>query len=266
LLFTMVIQVITSILHEIIRLTMMRYFFSAFLLLLAASSIHGQSERKFEKPDYATIERLTKDISAAAYYPKLFSRYQHNDTTLTDRDFMLLYYGYFFQSGYKQSGVRSAIEDSVNAINNKGSGMTTYEMKRMIRLTQRELKRSPFDLEYINALCNMQQMLGNNDSLIIYLYKLKMIARTLCASGDGLTEPTAIHVLMVSDEYSILHLLGFDFDGIKSRTAGYCDYLKVKKNNDGIDGFYFDVSEIQAMQHKTGKAGEKSQKGLTGKR
>jgi len=68
--------------------------------------------------------------------------------------------------------------------------------------------------------------------------------QVILASGDGMSETTAFHVLNVSHEYDILNILGYEFSGNQKLTEGKCDYLSLKDNNDQVHGLYFDVKQI----------------------
>jgi hypothetical protein len=226
---------------------MLRHCFPLALFLLFALSVKAQNEKKYIKPDYTAIERSAKDKALKTYYPRLFDRYQHNDTTLSDNDFRILYYGYYFQAKPHPKSNVAAYEDSIKLLEHKEE-LTADEMKKMVRFTKEDLEYSPYDIENLHRLCNFYQMLDVNDSVGLYLYKMKMIARTVFSTGDGASAQSAIHVISVNDEYSVLHLLGYEFNG-QTHLANNYDFLSVKKNMDGITGLYFDITHVYAQKH-----------------
>lgn len=233
-------------------------FFVLFSQLVAAQEDASQ----FDKPDYANIEKITKDKAFQSYYPKLYKRYQSFDTTLTERDFYLLYYGYFFQDEYA-SFHSSPYRDSIDILFKKDKH-TDVDKKNAIRYTLADMANQPYNLRNLNMLCELYKSINQFDTAELYFFRIRHLAAVIFSTGDGRTEATAMHVLQVNDEYSILDMLGFEFAGSQSVTQQQCDYLKVLKNEDRVDGFYFDVSQI--FKGYTKSMGLKNSKRKTNKK
>jgi hypothetical protein len=212
-------------------------------VLCFGSAVYAQNKKGPERPDYKNIERITKDKSSPSYYPKLFKRYEANDATLTMDDYRMLYYGFFFQEGYRPSGSSSKYSDSLKAIFKK-QDITDADRKNAIRYTLDDLKTSPFSLKDIYRLYNLYEMFKDEKNTAIYLRKLEMLAGAISSTGDAKTDTTALHILSIEDEYTVISLLGYEFSGSQSRTQNGCEYLLLKKNDDGIEGLYFDVKQI----------------------
>ena len=235
-------------------------------LICIALNVCAQNDRKYVKPDYAKIEQITKDPKQKTYYPKLYKRYESNDASLTVDDYFLLYYGSFFQDKYKGSiaaGIK--YDDSVKAIFDKGE-LTNDDRKKLVRYTTQQLKSAPFEIRFLDRMYSLYKMLGDTANSIIYEVKLEMIAKTVFSTGDGNTDTTGIHVISVSDEYSIINLLGLKFGGSQSLTEHGCDYLTLQPNDDHLEGIYFDVTQIfkeydkvfsSHRKHKGSKKGKK---------
>jgi hypothetical protein len=49
-------------------------------------------------------------------------------------------------------------------------------------------------------------------------------------------------VINVGNEYTMLNWMDLESAGMQSLTAMQCDRLKVKKNDEGIEAVYFNVS------------------------
>ncbi|MCD6011394.1 MAG: hypothetical protein K0Q79_1256 [Flavipsychrobacter sp.] len=219
------------------------------LVLCFGSAVYAQNKKGFEKPDYKNIERITKDKSSPSYYPKLMKRYEANDVTLTADDHRLLYYGFFFQPGYRPSGSSSKYNDSLKAIFKK-QDITDADRRNAIRYTLDDLKTSPFSLKDIYRLYNLYELFKDEKNTAIYLYKLEKLAQAISSTGDAMTDTTGLHILSIEDEYTVISLLGYEFSGSQSRTPNGCEYLLLRKNEDGIEGLYFDVKQILAMSKK----------------
>lgn len=101
----------------------------------------------------------------------------------------------------------------------------------------------PFNIEhiYLNAVANYN--LGENIESQKWIFKYDKLISTILASGDGLTEKTAMIVIKVSDEYSILSALELEVlsQSLTNKKNKNYDYLELKENEMGLEGLYFDV-------------------------
>ncbi len=66
----------------------------------------------------------------------------------------------------------------------------------------------------------------------------------IISTGDGRSAQTAFSVIYVQDEYELLEVLGFEFDGNQHLLEGGFDMLELKVNPAGIDALFFDVSRL----------------------
>lgn len=212
-----------------------------FIFLLGFVNVTGQ-KADFKVPDYNGIERIIKDNQSEFYYPKLMDRYRNSDTTLNLSDYRVLYYGFLYSDLYSPYG-QSDYLDTINAIFNKDT-LLASDYSDIIKFENLVLESYPFNLRDLNSLSYCYFQTGDSSSMNEVNYKIKMIVSTILSTGDGKKENTAWHVIAVGHEYDLLFFLGFQFGGSQSLTKKGCDYLKVQKNEYGIDGFYFDVNKI----------------------
>lgn len=219
----------------------MKYCFCLFLLL--SFCVEGYGQKVFERPDYAHIEKVTTDPHSPYYYPVLLKRYEKDDTSLTLREFNLLYYGSFFCDAYNAMGTSSDFNDSVRQIFSK-TELSDTDRRDLQRFTLAMLSSDPFNLRNVDRMYQLYRYFGDTINSNKYRFKLEQIGKTLFATGDGLTDTTGIHVLSINDEYAIIDLLGYESDGNQTLTSHPCDYLTLKENNDGIAGLYFDLTQI----------------------
>ena len=213
------------------------------IVLFISCKVFAQEERSFIIPDYSEIERLTKDEGSLFFYDNLFERYSVNDPDLSLRDYLFLYYGHFFQPDYAPF-VKTQEADSIRAVFHSKNELTDDDWQTILRLAEENLKQNPFDLKGLNIVWLANQRTGNNEAAAIYLNKLKKLVQTILSSGDGITENTAFHVLNISHEYDIIHILGYEFGGQQELTPEKCDYLSLKDNSDNVHGLYFNVQQI----------------------
>jgi hypothetical protein len=205
---------------------------------------HAQ-DKGFEQPDYKNIERVTKDKNSEFYYPKLFKRYEANDTNLTIQQYRMLYYGYFFEDGYQSFGSATGNNDSVKLLFNKDT-LSDNDRRSIIRYTNEDLKINPFSLRDLYRLYRFYHILGNEAKSDLYVNKLEMLSKAIASTGDARSDTSGLHVLSIDDEYTIVSMLGYEFGGMQKLTPNQCDYLTLKKNDDGLEGLYFDVKQIFA--------------------
>lgn len=228
---------------------MIRKMALAAAFCLGLMPLHAQNKKGYSAPDYKAIERVTKDKTSTSYYPKLMGRYKAHDASLSADDYKLLYYGYFFQDGYKSYGSASRYNDSLKAIFRKEE-ITDDDRRNAVKYTLDDLNTSPLSLKDIYRLYNLYDILKDKKNMAIYLGKLEMLAKVISSTGDAMTDSTGLHVLSVEDEYTIISLLGYEYGGSQHLTPHPCDYLTLKKNDDGIAGLYFDVRQVLVKNAK----------------
>jgi hypothetical protein len=209
-------------------------------------SATAQQSEKYPKPDYADIEKLTSDKSSAFYYSNLFEKYSANDTTLSPRDYWMLYYGYYFNKAYVPLQT-TEYAGRIMQVLNKPS-LSASDWKEVDRYSKMNLEANPFDLKGLNIAWIAQRQLGDSAAARVYFVKLKNIVEVILSTGDGLTESTALHVLDIAHEYDILNILGYEFDGDHNQTAQRSDYLTVKANAQNLSGLFFSSGQ-QADEH-----------------
>jgi hypothetical protein len=215
----------------------------AFLLPFGVFAQDEEQQHKFLTPDYASIKQMTQDPNSIFYYPKIFKKYMENDTTLSLRDYRMLYYGYVFQDGYSRDGMKTSEDDSIKQIFDKGE-LTQQDLKDIIRLGIAYLHKVPFDLKRLNLVFVAAKESGDEATAQLYLSKVRMLALTVLTSGNGLSEETPFFVISKSDENAMINILGYKPNGTYDlRTTRY---LTVEDNDDNLPGLYFDMKNVTA--------------------
>lgn len=222
------------------------FFLVVFVLSVAAYA----QERELLIPDYSSIKELTQDPNSLFYYPHLLAKYQHNDTTLSLREYRMLYYGFFFDKKYEQQFNTQDADEHLKALLNKDN-MTRQDWEAVLAADTMYLKQRPFELKKLNIALMAYKKLGDSAMANIYLDKIRKVAYAILSSGDGQSESTALHVLEISDEYSLINMLGYEFGGTQELTQTHCDFLSLKDNPENIKGLYFDVKQIFKEYERT---------------
>ncbi|HTC01093.1 MAG TPA: DUF4919 domain-containing protein [Ferruginibacter sp.] len=221
------------------------------LLLICFIGGNTYAQHKITKPNYKKIEKAINKKRSDKYYPKLFNRYQNNDTTLTDEDYTLLFYGAQSQPGYLPYG-GSPYSDSTAKIFNKSS-LTLADYDSAINYETICLQLKPFSLRDLNILAYSYIKTGNDSLANLINYKKERIIKTILSTGDGKTQETGFYVITATQEYDILQILNFDFSGEQTLTTNGCDYLGVKENKYHIKGLFFDVNKMMEVQNNLSK-------------
>ena len=219
---------------------MARYFISAMIVMLTLSV--SAQKNKFTPPEYKKISKAIDRANAPTSYHTLMERYRMHDTTLSPKEYHLLYYGYSLQPEYTASS-GSPMADSLMSILRQDQ-VRPGQYALVITYCNAILEDSPFEMRFLDPLIYVSRMQGNNDLAARLEFKLGRIIETIFTSGDGLTEATAFHIISVSHETDMLRALGFGFSGGQRVTNGQLDFLKVEPNDYGITGMYFNTSAL----------------------
>ena len=224
----------------------MKTILTTISLVLLLSLAGYSQEENYREPDYQKIKQQVNNEDSDFYYPRLFKRYQNNDTTLQHKHYRMLYYGYLFQPEYTPSQ-SSPYSDSLRAIYEKDS-LEKADFSKIIQFERQVLKKDPFSLRDLNTLAYAHAQKNEKVMTTRLDYKINLLIETILSSGDGLEEESAWHVTEPSHERDILNVLGFQPAGEESMRGEGFDYIRVKKNKYGIEGFYFNVGQI--LQYK----------------
>jgi hypothetical protein len=195
----------------------------------------------YERVNFKDIRKEVSTEKSAFYYPVLSERYNHNDTTLTKADFRYLYFGYTFQDGYSPYETTDA-ETIINELQQKDTIVET-DLSVMLEKCREVLKIHPFSAHYLLISAVTCQQSGLAEEARNFYFKYQGVISAILSSGDGASEKSAWSVILISDEYEMIHALGFQSTG-KQKMLGksLCDFIYVQANDYNIDGFYFDIS------------------------
>ena len=231
-----------------------------FLVLFGLSVVAYAQEREKMIPDYNSIKELVQDPNSLFYYPHLLAKYERNDTTLSLREYRILYYGFFFDKKYEQQFNEQSADEQLKTLLDKET-MSKQDWEAVLKVDTQYLRQRPFELKKLNIAFMAYRKIGDSAMANIYLDKVRKIAYAILSSGDGQSETTALHVLQISDEYSLINMLGYEFGGTQELTGSDCDFLTIKDNPENIKGLYFDVKQIfKGYQHAITGAGSSARK------
>ena len=212
---------------------------SILLILLFVVNLSSFAQ-KGKKPNYKKIEKEIKKKKSDFYYPKIWKKFMDADPDMSLDEKRYLYYGHIFQPSYSAYGHGSKFSDSLRTLIQIDS-IDDQLLNLIVSIADSVIEADAFDLRARNYQLYALEELGNELDYAKKLTQIRIIIHAILSSGDGISQKTAFYVFNISHEYFMLGVLGYDFGGSQS-LIGQCDYLKVEKNEDEIEGIYFDIS------------------------
>lgn len=221
-------------------------------LPMPAQQNPAQNKRKItvEKPDIEQIRRITTDPNSPMYFPKLMSKYNRNDTTMTNEEYRNLYLGYMFQEDYDpyRTSKFSGVTDNLRL----KTTHTKEEIDTIRKYAELSLKDNPFDLRQMSFLVHVLKEKRKDMSAKIWEYRLEHLLGAIKSTGTGENQENAWYVIYPIHEYDLIQVLGYEATDAEFIEPGY-DYLTVqptpetlRKYKDKVQkGFYFNVEPIQ---------------------
>lgn len=196
-------------------------------------------------PDNEEIFEQTINHESPYYYPALMLRYNSGDTTLTEKDYRYLYYGYAFSDDYHPLAPIPA-EDKVLMAFEKAHDDPSYDnMRDIIRYAEEVMRSDPFSPTNLNFLAYAYGAIGDTLNERINYDRLNKVLAAISGSGTGLTEKSPMHVLRFSHASDVLGTLGLSVTKrlVVSRTTEYITVANEKGRQQG-KGYYFDYSRV----------------------
>lgn len=209
----------------------------AFFLVLSISVT-----AQFQAPNYDGISKVIKDKASTYFYPELLSRYHDNDTALSTQHYRILYYGYIYHENYDPYSLPLQF-DSLNNILKKEI-FTPNDYQELIEMEKRILMKFPFNLREVSLLAKAYEETGQMELAAAMHDKFRKITEAILSTGDGKTKETAMHVIMNSHEYDILHYLGLEYNNETAQTESTYELLSVKPNKYNLEGIFFNIKKM----------------------
>ena len=205
------------------------------------------------------IIRQTLDSESPYYYPNLMLRYQSGDDTMTEEDYHYLYYGYAYQPQYRPLETNPALDrfyETLARLNVDAPADT--DLLAVIEAGTEALEADPFSPQVLNFLSFAHAQRGDTAQAAAYRDKMNLVLATIESSGDGLTEETPWHILMYAHAFDLLAAKNIPVreSSIISRTVEYIP--RVKKDEKGVKGYYFDYGRIYWKKPEQGYKRERS--------
>ncbi|HMU46186.1 MAG TPA: DUF4919 domain-containing protein [Chitinophagaceae bacterium] len=203
------------------------------VLISICISLSGQ---KVSKVDFDAIKK-TLDTSPKLY-KDLLNRFVSSDSTLTNEEFSIIYYGQCYQEDYNPYG------SDVENFDKFKKHYLAKDYDKALPIALKMIRENPLDMKmtFKTLVCyhHLNDEAGKNNMIARY----NGIMKTIFDSGDGKTDSTAFVVMCVSDEYELMASL--QVENTSQSLIGFCDVMRLKENDLGIDKLYFNVSKPMA--------------------
>lgn len=202
---------------------------------------------KVERPDLDEIKRATLDPKSKFYFPKLFKRYEKNDTVMTNEEYRYLYLGYMFQEDYDP--YRESLYDEKTAPLKTKSKHTRQEQDTLIKYAELSLEDNPFDLRHMSFLVHALKEKQKSYRAKFWEYRLENLLAAIKSTGTGEDADNAWYVIYPAHEYDMVQLLGYNAVDVDFESHPGYDILKVepedetarRSHNRVADKFFFNV-------------------------
>ena len=215
------------------------------LLALLPTILFAQEKAEPRVPNEDDILRQTLATQSPYYYTNLILKYRNGTEPLTDDEYYYLYYGYFYDEGYRPFVENRALDNMLNVMTGINPEQPTVgQLEALIENGIEAMELDPFNPKVLNLMAYAYGGLGDKHREQLYFNHLNGILRAIESSGTGLKEESPWHILMFSHAYDLLASKGYIYQEsrIISRTVEYIPLTK--KTHDKIKGFYFDYSRI----------------------
>ncbi len=204
------------------------------ILLLLQVGLLTFAQYPFVSVDMAAIRDSLTNPALGPDYQTLFKRFEALDTTLTNADYRLIYYGFSLDKDY--SGYTPNRSGEIREFWEMGK---TKNYKKAMAICDEVLKKAPVDLDAnFNKLITMKHIDKDDPEIAKFRYRYRRLVDAVTGSGDGLTCETGFKVMYISDEYHIMYNYLEIEKMLMQSLVGDCDKMTTNP------GKYFPQSEI----------------------
>jgi hypothetical protein len=169
-------------------------------------------------------------------YNNLLTRFVDADTTLTEKELAIVYYGAVFQKNYDPYGEHKKAKEFYKFYNEK-------DYKKALPIGEKILKDNPVDFKLIFKLLVCASVLKDDAKTEKFRFYYSSILNTILYSGDGQSAKTSFVVIKVDDEYTLMGQLQVQYTG--QALIDFCDKFTLSDSGEDYEGteIWFDISQ-----------------------
>ncbi len=212
--------------------------------------------------DFSRVEFEVNNPLSKFYYPSLYSRYVMLDTTLTDKEYYYLYYGFPAQDDYKPLLI-NPLSDSLRTVLDNRRNHSADVFFTAIDYAKKILQTEPFNLREINVLIYAYEMLGNRDAALKEAYRFRMITKVITSTGNGETAKTPWWVTYPSHADDILAMRKYTANKTVaiSRDVVYIQAHGENKKRSNVFYFNYSLQYLKKPEYLYDQNGNKIKQG-----
>ncbi len=218
-------------------------FYFYFLLCSLSILISCKTSEKYSISDFEiSLDVLKEEIKDAGVYKILITRHQQLDTTLTEKELKILYYGQLAQPDY-QPDIHVDLSEIETDIKEKKWDNATLHLDSILRIQPIHLKAN-YLKTYISHELDSASILTKNRIIL-----LNRLYDAILSTGDGESKKNAIDVVSILDEYFICYQILFTGDItqqaiIIDKTRVYDVFTVKSSKNFTKRKVWFDITHI----------------------
>lgn len=189
--------------------------------------------KTYQIPDYDKIQKIGQKK-----YDALLQRFLEMDSTLSLTDLQTVYFGSAFY-GYIPKRLDTNAMDSIYT--EQGDSAT-------IAFLDNHLLHSPLDMRALAYRFNLTNLETDLEIATNCLWRLESLLVAICSTGDAESSETAMHVVRVADEYTIIdYVLQVQIEQ-QTLTTSMCDMFDAITKSGRKIQIYFDVQLVLALE------------------
>lgn len=211
------------------------------LLLLVIGLVCMRSNaQKVSNIDFDAVKKSLDN--SPKMYTGLLERFRQADSTLTNDEYKLIYYGQCFQKSYNPYGNDQKNFDSFKKY------YQDEKFEQALPFALKMIDNNPLNMKmtFLALVCyhHINDVAGKANMSSRY----NGIMKTIFDSGDGKSDPTAFVVMCINDEYELM--ANMQVQNTSQALRGFCDVMTLKENDLGIKELYFNVSKpLESMMN-----------------
>lgn len=208
---------------------MKKLMFLLIVALFASFALMAQ-DSDYKAPDYDAIKQImTEDPNL---YSSLEDRFLRADTSLKNEDIRILYYGKVFRKDYSPYEEYEWTDNMKKIMHSEH--VKPSILKQELKNINKAILKYPLSMDchaikYV--ICG--ELFGDeSDELMNAAINLSMLMGVILSTGDGQSKESAIHVITVSDEHTLMQLVGIGWNkqSLIEDNGQYYDFFDVAEN------------------------------------
>lgn len=196
-----------------------------------------------QTPDNDKIFAAINDSNSPFYYPNLMMKYQAGEK-LTDEQYHYLYYGYAYQAAYRPLNDNPGMTKVQNIMARIAIDTpSVIDIDQLIAAGTEAMEYDPFSPKLLNIMAYAYGTTGDKVREKIYSDHLQAVLRIIAASGTGLKEKEAMHIIFFSHGVDFIAAKGWN--QLKGKIISReVEFIPFEAPKDKVKGYYFDYSRV----------------------